>query len=343
MRRGSRFVFAASLAIAILLQCAIAPNLVLAHPLSPALLEVQEYHDGRAEVRWKTSLLRLPGSRVHPSLPTHCRTLTSPIRTEELASLSTRWTVDCTPQGLVGQRIGVEGLSGAKIDALLRVTLADGRLVQRVVRSGQPFLRVPERESALDVTRDFIGLGFRHILTGSDHLLFVFGLLILVSGARLLVQTITAFTVGHSMTLSLAVLGFANVPSGAVEVGIALSIFLLAVELARPETAPATPLRRFPWAMAVLFGLLHGLGFAGALSEIGLPMGEIPLALFSFNLGIEVGQLLFAAVVLIARSMLMTRWTQRPAWAAWLPIYAMGSLATFWCLEQTSALFFAAH
>jgi hydrogenase/urease accessory protein HupE len=172
-----------------------------------------------------------------------------------------------------------------------------------------------------------------HILTGPDHLLFVFGLLLLVSTSRLLLQTITAFTLGHSITLSVAALGLATVPQRPIEVLIAVSVLVLAVELAR-DPAHASLLRRFPWAMALLFGLLHGFGFAGALAEAGLPPGDIPLALVSFNVGIELGQLAFVGAVLVL-GVALRRWlpslaarSNRPA------IYAMGILAAFWCYER---------
>ncbi len=312
---------------------------VQAHPLAPALLDIRESGKGRAEISWKTSLLRVPGTNVQPLLPPSCRAPTPPTQIEGASSVTTRWTVSCKPQGLVGQRIGVEGLADAKIDTLLRISLADGRKLQRVLRPSEPFITVPERERPFELTRAYLGLGVEHILTGLDHLLFVFGLLLLVHGTRLLVQTITAFTIGHSVTLSLAVLGFVNVPVRPIEVAIALSVFVLAVELTRPETDSPSLMRRLPWAMALLFGLLHGLGFAGALREVGLPSEEIPLALFSFNLGIELGQLLFVLLILGARSLLRARLSQLPSWAEQLPVYAMGSLGAFWCLERMAALF----
>jgi hydrogenase/urease accessory protein HupE len=308
-----------------------------AHPLAPALLDIQESRDGHAEVSWKTSRLRAPGATVEPVLPPECRVATPPVTTGDATSMTLRWRISCEPVGLVGKRIGIEGLAAAKIDALVRITLADGRLVQRVLRSRQPFMTIPERPQLLAVVRDYVGLGVAHILTGPDHLLFVFGLLLLVSTLRLLVQTITAFTVGHSITLSLAVLEMANVPSGPTEVLIALSVLVLAIELAR-ETPWPTLMRRFPWAMAIVFGLLHGLGFAGALREVGLPSGDIPVALFSFNVGIELGQLLFVLVVLGTRWVLGGLPSRLPRWVQWVPVYAIGSLAAFWCFERSAPL-----
>ena len=311
---------------------------VRAHPLAPALLDIRESEAGRADVSWKTSLLRVPGSNVQPVLPSSCRAVTSPTLIQGTNSVTTRWSVSCEPRSLVGQRIGVEGLARAKIDALLRISLADGRVVLRVLRASEPFVTVPERDGHFDITRAYLGLGVEHILLGLDHLLFVFGLLLLVGGVRLLIQTLTAFTLGHSVTLALAILGFVNFPVRPIEVAIALSVFVLAVELARGETAQPTLMRRFPWVMALLFGLLHGLGFAGALLEVGLPAAEIPLALLSFNVGIELGQLLFVFAILALRWLLRVRLSPLPTWTEQLPVYAMGSLAAFWCFERAAAL-----
>jgi hydrogenase/urease accessory protein HupE len=199
---------------------------------------------------------------------------------------------------------------------------------------------VPAGESKLGVVRGYTRLGVEHILTGWDHLLFVLGLVLLVGRGRTLLWTITAFTVGHSITLSLAVLGFARIPPAPVEVLIACSIFIVGVELTREMSGRATWTHRLPWAMALAFGLLHGLGFAGALAQVGLPADEIPLALFSFNVGIEVGQLLFVGLVLAARvalRMLPVRWPQA---SALIPAYAIGSLAAYWVFERVWGIAF---
>jgi hydrogenase/urease accessory protein HupE len=193
--------------------------------------------------------------------------------------------VECAGDSLIGKAFGVEGLAAAKTDALLRLELRDGSEIDTVLRSSRPSFTVPAHPEPLDVARRFATLGFDHIASGYDHLLFVLGLLLLVQGTRALIATISAFTLGHSVTLTLAVLGVTNVPSAPVEVLIAFSVFILATELARGR---ATRARGARWlcAMAALFGLLHGLGFAGMLSEVGLPSGAIPLALACFNLGI---------------------------------------------------------
>ena len=181
---------------------------------------------------------------------------------------------------------------------------------------------------------DYLRLGFDHILSGADHLLFVFGLFLLCTSTSALIKTITSFTVGHSVTLSVAALGYSNLPTGPIEVLIAASVLALAVELARDQPEP-TLMRRYPWPMALGFGLLHGMGFAGALREAGLPSGEVPIALFSFNLGIELGQLVFV-IGLVALSPLVGRLPIRiPTRAA---IYVMGSLAALWMIERGLAI-----
>jgi hydrogenase/urease accessory protein HupE len=308
-----------------------------AHSLDPALLDVRERADGLVDVTWKTSATRVAGAEVEPVLPPRCRTLAPPAATETDASVTVRWTVDCRPDGLVGQRIGARGLGAARTDALVRVELADGRLVRGVVGERTPFITISEHPRRWDVARDYLALGVRHILTGADHLLFVFGLLLLVGTPRRLLATITAFTAGHSVTLTAAVLGLVRVPAAPTELLIALSVFLLAAELARGPGAPSA-MRRRPWLMALSFGLLHGLGFAGALRALGLPEGDIPLALVSFNAGVESGQVLFIAAVLAVRLAIDRLPAHRPSWIGWLPLYTMGSLAAFWCFERAAAL-----
>ncbi len=303
---------------------------VAAHPLAPVLLEVRELGDGRAAVAWKTPLLRPRGMVLAPALPPACRAHDGPRTAEEGGGRVTRWTAECGP--LVGAQVGIDGLSGPVV-GLVRVVLADGRVVQAVVSARQPLLAVPERPGPWDVVRSYLRLGVEHILTGPDHLLFVVGLVLLAGTLRRVLGTVSAFTLGHSVTLSLAVLGVTAVPVRAVEVAIALSVLALAVELAR-EAGSATAMRRHPWVMAFAFGLLHGLGFAGALRDAGLPAGEVPLALLAFNLGIELGQLAFVGAVLGAGRLLAPA---LPVWARRAPAYVIGTLAAFWCFERAAA------
>ena len=316
-----------------LLACA---PLVHGHAFAPALLELREQQAGQISVRWKQPTVRVAGSSLQPLLPSNCQTVNQPKVSAKGTGTVVTWDIDCA-DSLVGQSIEVSGIARSRADVLLRIQLADGRVMQQVLTPDQPAYTVPERETLLDIMLSYGQLGVEHILSGFDHLLFVLALILLIHGVRLLVWTITAFTVGHSITLALAVLGVVQIPQQPVEWLIALSIFFLAVELARRTDDMPTLLQRRPWLIAGLFGLLHGLGFAGALREVGLPEGDIPLALVSFNLGIEVGQLAFVGVVLVALlllRMIPLRWPMQSFRPIHIPAYFIGSLAAFWCIER---------
>ena len=331
MRRAGRALLAATVV-------ALASGPLNAHRLAPALLELVEQAPGRFEMVWKTPLQQPVGSSVRPELPESCQSVGFGDATREDTGLVLRQVVDCGEAGLVGQSVAVRGLETSGTNALVRIVLLDGRRVQAVLHARDPELRISERQGALEVARDYSGLGTLHILGGLDHLLFIFGLVLLVSGRRQLVYTVTSFTLGHSVTLSLAALGYVAFPTALVEVVIAATILALALELARPATTKPGWMRRAPWAMAFGFGLLHGLGFAGALADVGLPAEEIPAALLAFNLGIEVGQMAFVLAVLAARRVLGGVIDAAPTWALRAPVYGMGGLAVYWCLDRGAAL-----
>ena len=272
---------------------------------------------------------------IHAALPAEWRAVAPPALEQLPGAVIRRWTLVVAEPGVEGADVAVHGLEVAMVDVLVRVALADGRVVSRVLRPHDASFTID-----LDASTPVLGylrLGVEHILFGIDHLLFVLGLILLVGDVRLLVKTITAFTVAHSITLGLATLGVVRVPQAPVEAVIALSIVFLASELVRQGRGETGWTARRPWLVAFVFGLLHGLGFAGALSEVGLPPGDIPAALFLFNVGVEVGQLAFvaAALVLIAAA----RRLSRPAWR-WLegvPAYAIGSVATFWLIQRITS------
>jgi hydrogenase/urease accessory protein HupE len=309
-----------------------------AHPLAPSLLDVRLGADGRAEVLFKTPALRPAGTSIEPLLPPHCAPLGEPEVAEQGSAALVRLRVDCGARGLIGARLGFSGLGDSRTNALVRVELPGGFVQRAVLHGGEPTLEVSGEPSAWQTARDYLALGFEHILGGLDHLLFVLGLLVLVSGARMLVETVTAFTLGHSVTLSLAALGFVRAPTGAIEVAIAASIVWLAVEIAQPPSdRRASPWRR-PRTLAGGFGLLHGFGFAGALAEVGLPAHDIPLALGGFNLGIELGQLCFVAVLIAAWATVRQLGVLAPAWGSRALAYAIGSLASFWMFERAASL-----
>jgi len=334
MRRSSALAAAAAGIV-----CLLAVGPAGAHPLDPSLLEIREVRGAPLEVLWRQPGLQPVDAPVRPVLPRRCVQVGQGEAQRGEPWSEARWLLDCGGKSLVGERIGVSGLAEAQTDALLRIQLADDRLIQAVLRPDEPSLTVPPGTSAAEVCRDYLLLGLRHILSGLDHLLFVLGLVLLVRGRGLL-WTITAFTLGHSVTLSLAVLGVVRIPPAPVEILIAGSILAVAVELTRQDAGHAAPPWRSPRALAFGFGLLHGLGFAGALAQVGLPAGEIPLALVSFNSGIEAGQLLFVGALLAARSALGARALPRLATPARLPAYGIGALAAYWVIERAWNLIF---
>ena len=307
-----------------------------AHPLAPALLELREQAGGRVDILWKEPLVRVPGPPAVPALPSRCVAAANRESSLDGTGLTTRFVAECGPGSLVGERVGVRDVTAS--GAVVRVVLADGRVVQGLVVPDDPWFTIPPVASVAAVFTAYARLGIAHILSGPDHLLFVFGLVLLAGSLRRLLATVTAFTLGHSITLAAAVLGLIKVPQAPIEVAIAASVFVLAAELARDPERPDA-IRRRPWMMAALFGLLHGLGFAAALTDAGLPRGEVPLALFAFNVGIEAGQLAFVGVVLAGRAAIGPIVRRLPGWGLRVPVYAMGSLAAFWWLERTLALF----
>ncbi len=329
-------------ALAAMLTCLVAASTAAAHPLAPSLLELREGEDGRRHaVRWRTPLRTAGRIAPTPELPAACRALGPPRESVRDGGLERHWEVDCGGS-LVGRSLAVRGLAESRTDAVVHVLASDGsRLLRDLLHAGRPALVVPPRASRGDVLRAYAGLGVRHIATGWDHLLFVFGLALLVRRPRAIGLAVTGFTAGHSITLALAALQLVRVPSGPVEVAIAGSLLWLGVELARPPDDTRSRRRRAA-LLSAPFGLLHGLGFAGALREAGLPAGEVPAALVAFNLGIEAGQLAFVAALFgLARAAtpLAPLVRRAPPWTARAPAYGVGSLAAYWCFERASALF----
>lgn len=308
---------------------------VFAHPLAPSVLDVREDAADRARVSWRQPVAA-PANVVQPVLPAPCRPVGKPaLRTDDVARVLDV-TIACDG-GLIGATFGVSGLAGSPANVLLRVALRDGRVVHHVFRPGDASFRVPERPHAIEIVASYLRLGVEHIAGGADHLLFLLGLVALAPTWRRLAGTVTAFTAGHAATLSAVTLGHVSLPSAPVEALIALTILVLAWELARgPQGAP-TLLQRRPWTLTVACGALHGLGFAGALSEVGLPDREIPQALAGFNVGVEAGQLAFVVGIAVLSRPLAVRlagWRHRRLALA----YAIGSIAACLLLERTALL-----
>lgn len=307
-----------------------------AHLLAPSLLEVHQQADGQIDVRWKTPLVRAAGAELQPELPPHCRMIGGGTVKRSSDAATAIWRMDCGERGLRGSTVAVRGLEASGTDALVRVVGTGRREVRVLLSGGRPAFVVPERVDRYSILRDYVWLGCRHISSGLDHLFFLGGLMLLVGSRRRLLLTLTAFTLGHSTTLSLAALGWVEFPAALVEVAIAASVLALGLELSRDEPKPSALARR-PWALAIGFGLLHGMGFAAALAEVGLPSEEIPMALLAFNLGIELGQLAWVALGLAVVWLSRRRYGPLPAPWSRLPAYAIGSTAVFWLLDRVSS------
>jgi len=306
-----------------------------AHRFAPSLLKVTEISPLQYNFVWKTPAQATSSIPLQPTWPEVCDVSNASPPQLEGTGMVSSWQIDCSAlgvQGLVGSELGIEGLAANQASGMVMVSLLDGRQYQQVLNESQPAFVVPAESSAGEVAGDYSLLGMEHIWGGIDHLLFVFGLLLLVGGGGRLLWTITAFTLGHSITLSLVTLGYFDYPVALVEFLIALSIFVLAVELTR--TSKHDVLWRNPWWLAGGFGLLHGMGFAGALAETGLPQGNVPLALLFFNVGIEIGQIAFILLVLAIWYLV-----RRPL-ASWqdrlmpVPVYILGALSAMWCIER---------
>lgn len=308
---------------------------VTAHPLAPALLELR--HDaGSYEVLWRTPVAQVRGVNLTPRLPPDCAALGEPARSfDGNEAVEWRWQVRCAGADLAGRDVSVSGLAGSGINVVVRIERPDGQVFSAILDARHPSTRIPAPDSRGQRLAGYFSLGVEHLLTGLDHVLFVLGLLLLVRGWKPLVLTVSAFTVGHSLTLAAATLGLVRINPALTELGIVASLVAVAVAALRKD---ASLLSRRPATLALGFGLLHGLGFAGALSAAGLPPDDIPLALLLFNLGIEAGQL----AVVAAGSVLLALRSAVPL-AGRLPArqfaaYIIGSLAAMWCIERTTIL-----
>ena len=313
---------------------ALMPLAAWAHESRPAYLELKETAPNQFSVIWRTPVLsgmRLP---VALELPEGVKSLEGATVQELTDSLVERRSIDAGPTGLAGQRIQFPGLELTITDVLVRVALLDGRSWTTVARPTQPWIEIASARTTAATALTFLTQGIEHILLGVDHLLFVFGLLLLVQATWMLVETITAFTLAHSITLAVATLGYAHVPAPPLNAVIALSILFLAPEILRASRGGTSFTIRHPWIVAFAFGLLHGFGFASGLAAIGLPQGEIPLALVTFNVGVEIGQLAFVALILLmhrAFAVLEIRW---PRVVELAPAYAVGALGAFWTIQR---------
>lgn len=327
----------AMLAVLLAICCSLASLVAAsAHEVRPSYLELREEKTGEFSVLLKTPMkgdLRLALAAAFSG------------KVENLTPIVSRPTGDAMVQTwrmraiepLAGQKVSMEGLSNTMTDALVRVAFASGKTWVARLTPDAPDVLIPTQPSPWSTAATYLELGVEHILLGFDHLLFVLGLLLITQGTRQLVATVTAFTVAHSITLALATLGFVHVPPAPVEAVIALSIAFIAVEVLHVRHGRRSLATKAPWLIAFAFGLLHGLGFAGALSEVGLPEGQIPIALLFFNLGVEAGQLLFVGGVLALVASIRVLRLSLPTWSNLVPPYAIGTVAMFWVIQRVAS------
>jgi hydrogenase/urease accessory protein HupE len=313
------------------------PATASAHEVRPAYLQLRQTGTDTYDALWKVPALgdtmRLS---LYLQLPQACSNLKQPHGFFANNAYTEQWSVQCQG-GLAGSTIRIEGLTATLTDVLVRVERLDSSSQVTRVTSSSPSFVVEAMPRRFEVARTYLVLGIEHILTGVDHLLFVSGLLLLVTRTRSLFLTVSAFTLSHTVTLTLATLGFVHVPPAPVEAVIALSILFVAWEVLRKSSNPNGLAQRKPWLVAFSFGLLHGLGFAGGLSAAGLPTAHIPLALGFFSAGVEVGHFLFVGSALLIIAALRHWMSRFPPWSWRIAPYAIGSCASFWLIARLGA------
>jgi hydrogenase/urease accessory protein HupE len=317
-------------------------SVVSGHEVRPAYLQLHQTGAETYDVFWK-----VPGRgdnmrlSLYVEMPKNCSDASQRRGTFGDNTFIEEWSVKCAG-GLTGGTIQIAGLNATMTDVLVRLERLDGTTqVTRLTRSAASFT-VEAAPRATQVATTYLRLGVEHILTGWDHLLYILAMLLLVRGWRRVVLTMSAFTLTHSLTLTAAALGWVHVPQRPVEACIALSILFVASEIVRARKGQSGLTERWPWAISFTFGLLHGFGFAGALSEVGLPQKAIPVALLFFNAGVEVGQLIFIAsmfaIAMMWRNAARKITLAPPVWAWRIPPYAIGGVAAFWFIQRIGVL-----
>ncbi len=316
----------------------ILPIVTWAHEIRPGYLEIKENEDHSLQITWKQPMMGEYGIPLHPAI-------SSGWMVDSLASISytesyliKRWKIPADHLSLDKQTINIAGLEKTITDVLVQIILLNDVSFTYLIKPVEPFVKLNLSKPQPPPVWQYIQLGIYHIWSGVDHLLFVFGLLLLVKKRSRLIWTITAFTIAHSITLALATLHIVNVSTAFTEAVIALSIAFLAVELVRHYKGINGFAYYYPWLVSFLFGLLHGLGFASALQDVGLPQNNIPLALFLFNVGVEAGQLSFVFAMLLLMALIGRSIVRLPQWSYKLPAYMIGTLAMYWFIERVITL-----
>jgi len=309
----------------------------LAHELRPGFLEIGQTGAETYNVRFKVPARGDMRLGLYVRLPAGCANAKPPRAERAGNAFLENLVVHCSG-GLAGRRVAIDGLAGTFTDVVVRVALADGSVQATRLTPDQPAFTIASAPTWLGTASTYFLLGVEHILLGIDHLLFVLALLLLVRNTWMLVKVVTAFTVAHSITLAVAALGIAQIPQAPVEAVIALSIMFVAAETLRQKRGEYDLASKAPWVIAFAFGLLHGLGFGGALREIGLPQSDIPLALLTFNLGVEAGQLLFVFAVLGLKVVVDRVLDLKVPWARTATGYGIGALAAVWFVQRTAVM-----
>ena len=303
-----------------------------ADELRPGYVELTQKDARTWRLLWKAPVLGGLATRAQPSFPNFC-TQSRPVARLEGPSLVAESTLTCS-RDLAGAEVGLKGMEATFTDALVRIAPLDRPVQAARLTRENPLIEVATTPDRWEVARSYFVIGVEHIIFGWDHLLFVIALVLLLGRLGSVIKAATAFTLAHSITLAGTTLGLFGLPQAPVEALIALSIIFLAVEIAKQQEGAPRLSERVPWLVAFGFGLIHGFGFAGALREIGLPEGEVPMALLTFNLGVEAGQLLIVALVLIVLAALrrLAPGGLRPATLA--STYAIGIISSFWFIER---------
>ena len=308
-----------------------------AHEIRPAYLEILEQPGGAVQVTWRKPVAGESALAIQPSLSSGWLDTDATARSLGPDALTLVWQVAPPHARLAGQQIRILGLDRTITDVFLRIRFADGREVESLIKAAHPTYTIDAARAGQHGTADYLRLGVTHIATGFDHLLYLFALLLLIDRLPQLVATVSAFTLAHSITLACAALGLVHLRAAPVEASIALSIAYVAAELVRRQRGQAGVLQGRPWAVALAFGLLHGFGFAGALRDIGLPPGRVAGALFAFNVGIELGQLVFVTVVFALLALLRRAAPALDAMARRALPLCIGTIAAFWLIQRVAA------
>jgi len=310
---------------------------VNADEVRPSYLQIQEQNSNQFSVLFKVPAKGDKKLSLHVKFPDTCSDENKHYASFINATYMESYSIVCT-KPLAGKSITIEGLENTKTDLLLRLEFLDKTSQIQLLKADKNAYVVLDSASDMQVVKTYTWLGITHILLGFDHLMFVFALLLLVNSMRKLLWTITAFTLAHSITLAGSSLGYLYLPQKPVEAMIALSILFLAVEIMHEKKGKVGITSRYPWVIAFSFGLLHGFGFAGALAEIGLPQNALNLALIFFNVGVELGQLLFIATVMVLGLILVSlNLGTLLEKSKTVVVYMIGTLSTFWLIERLAS------